>query len=168
MWKFQRGSASLGIALSISASVAAIILVMMLASPLIAFKDALAISSTLSSIELQANLSYRKTVMQTRCITDNTPMTIQRLISENRIESDINSGLYTYETRFTNISINGWQRPNYLEISVTFADNNSLEAVASYLNPTIYKPLTLVFLTPIQIDVTDNLSHFDRKTGCLQ
>jgi hypothetical protein len=165
---FQRGSASLGIALSISATLGSIVFVLMLASPLTAYRDAIAIKSTLSLIETQANLSYRKKVMLSRCVTDNAPMTIQRLINEKRIPTDVNSGLHTFETRFTSININGWTRPNYLEIRVTFADSAALEAIASHLNPTIYQPLTLVFLTPIQIDVTDNLSHFDKKTGCLQ
>ena len=165
---FQRGSASLGIALSISATLGAIVFVLMLANPLAAYRDAIAIKSTLSLIETQANLSYRKKVMLSRCVTDNAPMTIQRLINEKRIPTDVNNGLHTFETHFTSININGWTRPNYLEIRVTFADSAALEAIASHLNPTIYQPLTLVFLTPIQIDVTDNLSHFDKKTGCLQ
>ena len=168
MLTFQRGSASLGIALSISATLGAIVFVLMLANPLAAYRDAIAIKSTLSLIETQANLSYIKKVMLSRCVPDYAPMTIQRLINEKRIPTAVNSGLHTFETRFTRININGWTRPNYLEIRVTFADSAALEAIASHLNPTIYKPLTLVFLTPIQIDVTDNLSHFDKKTGCLQ
>jgi len=164
----QRGAVSLDIAITMSFGIGLTILVLSFLPRFNHWLDSRDIQSTIQKINDAAELSYREHVMLTRCISDSSPMSVQRLINEHRIPLDINSGLYTFETQFSTININAWSRPNYIETTVTFTTQSELEAVAFNLVPTRINHLTLTFINRIHVDISDNWSHFNKQTGCLQ
>ncbi len=167
---FQRGSASLGIALAISISMSVVIFLYSLSQNFGYWMDAEGIRTTIQKITYAAENSYKEKVIGNACITDSSTMSISRLITEKRIPSDINSGLYSYGVTFTTVKVNTWSRPNYINVTVKAFDSASYEGIAGNLKPTRYDATsyTLTFSIPINIDLSDSWSQFDKQTGCLQ
>lgn len=164
----QRGAASLDIALAISFSIGGIILLFSLISPLTSWRDALNINQHINAITQAATLSYQHDVMQSRCLSQTGLMNVQRLINEQRLPHDINQGLWQFDVKLTDLAINSWTRPSQIQIKLTFNNQADMQAVIDRLPPNKTDNLTLVFSSPLRIDITDNWAYFNKLTGCYE
>ena len=164
----QRGAASLGIAIAISVSIGGMILLLSLISPLTSWRDALNINHSINAITQAATLSYQHDVMQSRCLRQTGLMNVQRLINEQQLPHDINQGLWRFDVTLTDLTINTWTRPSQIEVKLTFNHQADMQAVIGHLPPSKADNLTLIFSSPLRIDVTDNWAVFNKQTGCYQ
>ena len=164
----QRGAASLGIALAISVSMGGILLLFSLITPFEQKRDANTINANVRLITQAATLIYQHAVMRSRCLSYTSNISLQALINKQYVPVDINHGLWRFETRFISLNINNWSRPSQIETRVTFTTLAEMHAVLGHLTPTQIDLKTLVFASPLWIDVTDNWSHFDKQTGCYE
>ena len=164
----QRGATSLDIAIAISFSIGGIILLLSLISPLTSWRDALNITQNINTITQAATLSYQHDVMQSRCLSQVGSMNLQRLINEQRLPHDINQGLWQFDVKLTDLAINSWTRPSQIEVKLTFNNQADMQAVIDRLPPSKTDNLTLVFSSPLRIDITDNWAYFNKQTGCYQ
>lgn len=164
----QRGAASLDIALAISFSIGGVMLLLTLITPFNHWRDALTIKQQLSAITHAASLSYQKTVMQSRCLSQIGTMSLNHLISEQRLPNDINQGLWQFEVNLIDLPLNTWTRPSQIETVVTFQTQADLQAVIGHLPPGKVSGDSLTTHTPLRIDITDNWAHFNKQTGCYE
>lgn len=164
----QRGATNVGVALALSVSLSAAILILTTITPLQHWREALTITKQLTRITEAATLSYQKDVMQSRCLTQTGSMTLNRLINEQRLPIDINQDLWTFDVKLIDLTINTWTRPSQIQTTVTFLSRADLQAVIDNLPAGHLDNLTLTVSTPLRIDITDNWAHFNKQTGCYE
>jgi hypothetical protein len=164
----QRGATSIDLALTLSFSIGFLILTLTTLTPLLAWRDALTLNQQITTITDAAALSYKKEVMLSRCLHQTTPMSLNRLIGEKHVPSDINQGLWTFGVKLIDLPIRSWTRPSQIETTVTFRTSDELQALAAHLPPSKADYLTLTFASPLRIDITDNWAHMNKHTGCYE
>lgn len=164
----QKGAANVGVALAVSVSLGAMILLLTAITPLQHWREALTINSQLIQITDAATLSYRKDVMRTRCLTQTGAMNLRRLINGQRLPNDINQGLWKFKVKLVNVRINTWTRPSQIQTTVTFNSRADLQAIIAHLPAGKVDHLSLTVSTPLRIDITDNWAHFNKQTGCYE
>ena len=164
----QRGATNVGVALAMSVSLGTTIFVLTAITPLQHWQEVLTINKQLTLITDAATLSYKKDVMQSRCLTQTGTMTLNRLISEQRLPIDINQGSWTFKVKLIDLTINTWTRPSQIQTTVTFKSHADLQAVIDNLPAGKVDNLSVTVSTPLRIDISDNWAHFNKQTGCYE